>query len=321
MRRGVFFILWIISSNAYALEKLKNEKLPSEASMQVGLNDIPHDILSIIFYHCNSKTLKRLGLLSKKWNKLNPRAFYPISFPSYSGGIKLRFWKARKRNHFEKITGLYNKGRFAGALNKFKPVSRAEVSSQIGIIGMLADLLAFNKFYLEAEYWYKIYYHEVPGDKVDDNRLIKSVIRNDFEHTNLLLKLGVNPDQRDEIYGSTALMFATQRGYSKLVRLLIQFNADIHAISKNINLSVFDFAMQEIHLDTIKTLIEAKIGIDMRHSKTGSTALMYGAQQNNKEVVQFLVDNGADRTLLNNWARTVFYFAGDNEEIWLILLS
>ena len=330
MRTGMFWILFFISSSICALEDLKHEKpisedfSPSQALVQVGLEHIPKDILCIIFYYCNIKTLNNLGIISTKWKDLNPRGTFNISFhhPRKSKfnmlrRINLKFRKSKEgSNNFERISNFYKKGRFKKALNNFQHLSQEQILSQICRVRILADLLALNEFFAEAEVWYRIYYSEVRSDSVDDKSL-EDIKQNIFEQTKLLLR--VHAEQIDANFGSTALIWAAQKKQFEPLHLLAEYHAYIYATDNNLNLSVFDFAMKNVYLETLQVLFESGLDINTRDSKYGSTALMFAAQQSKKEAVQFLVDKGADRTLLNNNGHNVLFYATDNEEILSIL--
>jgi ankyrin repeat protein len=108
-----------------------------------------------------------------------------------------------------------------------------------------------------------------------------------------LLEQGVHPDQRDEA-GKTALMLAVGGGHAKIVHLLCEAGADVHATfggSPAGDLWAFAFAHPK--LDVMECLIEH--GLDP-NAPRGDLAppLVLALRFDNKDFLRLLLAHGAD---------------------------
>ena len=125
---------------------------------------------------------------------------------------------------------------------------------------------------------------------------------------------GININSRDSENGSTALMFATQQGEWQIAEFLLENGAGLSFISRRVNKTAFDFAMEKVSKNTLMVLFNNGLDIDTRDSEYGSTALMFAAQQGNKEAVLFLLEKKADKSLKSQTSnKTAFDFANTAE--------
>jgi ankyrin repeat protein len=62
-----------------------------------------------------------------------------------------------------------------------------------------------------------------------DKQLFKAVKNGNLSAVRLLIRRGVDVNFRENRDGKTALMIASKRGYYKIVRLLLKYNANVRA--------------------------------------------------------------------------------------------
>lgn len=105
-----------------------------------------------------------------------------------------------------------------------------------------------------------------------------------------LLAEGAEINQRDQ-YGQTALMLAARHGRAEVVRLLLEYDADLDVIAKH-GLSALMLAVVNRHLDVAKQLIDAGANIQLRGSGapgfTGKTARELAEQSGLVELADYL---------------------------------
>ncbi len=90
------------------------------------------------------------------------------------------------------------------------------------------------------------------------------VITGDYVSVANLLVEGVEVNQLDR-YGQTALMLAAWHGWAEVVRLLLQYNADLDITAKY-GLSALMLAVVNHHSDVAKELIDAGANTQLRGS-------------------------------------------------------
>ncbi len=89
-----------------------------------------------------------------------------------------------------------------------------------------------------------------------------AVITGDYVKVVNLLVEGVEVNQRDQ-YGQTALMLAARHGWAEVVRLLLEYNADLDITAKY-GLSALMLAVVNHHSDVAKELIDAGANTQLR---------------------------------------------------------
>ena len=107
--------------------------------------------------------------------------------------------------------------------------------------------------------------------------LLLSAIRGAAKRTEMLLRLGANPNYRGGKFGDTAMTAAAIMGRREIVELLIAYQADV-------NIQDFD----------------------------GGTPLIWATIGQHAELVQFLLDSGADPNIRENDGHTALQFAIEN---------
>lgn len=125
------------------------------------------------------------------------------------------------------------------------------------------------------------------------NMLFKTVEMNDVKFVKMLIKEGGEINQRDD-YWSTPLMIASKNGYSDIVEVLLNKDADV--IDDN-------YIHEEMHGEHEES--ERRRCLLNAQNKYGQTALSLAAENNRADIVRKLLseagsDGPIDLTLVNN---------------------
>ena len=125
---------------------------------------------------------------------------------------------------------------------------------------------------------------------------------------NMLLQVGADTIIADDD-GTTCLMYAVKTDCSKEVLLaIIDHGADVNATNKH-NRTVLIIACKERHEDAIHLLLKAGSDTNIA-DKNGDTCLMYAVDGHfSKEVLQAIIDQGADVNATNKYSRTALTLA------------
>ncbi|KAL1505978.1 hypothetical protein ABEB36_005419 [Hypothenemus hampei] len=108
------------------------------------------------------------------------------------------------------------------------------------------------------------------------------------EVADILLKAGADI----ELGASTPLMEAAQEGHLELVRFLLEYAANVNAVTQT-NDTALTYACENGHTDVAELLIQ--YGADIEHeSEGGRTPLMKACRAGHLCTVKFLIDKGAN---------------------------
>ncbi|XP_050294137.1 ankyrin repeat and KH domain-containing protein 1-like isoform X2 [Anthonomus grandis grandis] len=108
------------------------------------------------------------------------------------------------------------------------------------------------------------------------------------EVADILLKGGADI----ELGASTPLMEASQEGHLELVRFLLEYGANVNAVTQT-NDTALTYACENGHTDVAELLIQ--YGADIEHeSEGGRTPLMKACRAGHLCTVKFLIDKGAN---------------------------
>lgn len=108
-----------------------------------------------------------------------------------------------------------------------------------------------------------------------------------------LLHAGANPNVTDK-NGSTPLVYAMQQGHQEIAKLVLSAGADVNYKNPfNGNTALISSVDVPKNLEMIKFLVYHGAHLDEINSK-GETVLFKAVENNEKDVVSFLVGSGAD---------------------------
>lgn len=127
-------------------------------------------------------------------------------------------------------------------------------------------------------------------------------------HTDVVKKLikaggDVSLKTKKNAFGYTALHIAARYGHFELVNLLLKLGADVNAETTGFKQTPLHQAAIANVDSILLTLIEA--GADVDHADAdGDTPLLVAALFGNQESLKVLVNNGADKSLVNSHGNT-----------------
>lgn len=114
----------------------------------------------------------------------------------------------------------------------------------------------------------------------------------DLELADLLVRAGANVEVTNR-YGITPLSLACTNGNASIVELLLKAGADANAALPGGETPLMT-AARTGRLAPVKALLARGAVVDSKEERRGQTALMWAAAEGHSEVVQALIDAGAD---------------------------
>jgi ankyrin repeat protein len=144
------------------------------------------------------------------------------------------------------------------------------------------------------------------------------------EVLNLLLDTGVDVNIQD-VNGITSLHLASAERNYTVVKMLIENGVDVNTVTSDQRTSLHYAASTEYaNARSARLLLNAGINVNARDAE-GMTALHLASRVRNYEIVEMLVDNGADVTILCNMMKTSLHYAAMskfwNKEVIHFLMS
>jgi uncharacterized protein len=131
--------------------------------------------------------------------------------------------------------------------------------------------------------------------------------QDDLETADLLIRAGANVKAANR-YGVTALSLACTTGNGPLVELLLKAGADANAALPGGETPLMT-AARVGSLAAVKSLLARGAAVDARDERRGQTALMWAAAEGHADVVQTLIELGADARLRLTSGFTPLLFA------------
>lgn len=131
----------------------------------------------------------------------------------------------------------------------------------------------------------------MPATK-QDAVLIQAAKTGNIIHVQALLAKGVDANAKDS-EGTTGLMFAAQKGYTEIVRILLNNDANVNLASRRFGLTALMLAAANKQADVMRLLLAAGADVDAKNDD-GSTALMAASLKGDINVVRLLLDAKAD---------------------------
>jgi len=109
--------------------------------------------------------------------------------------------------------------------------------------------------------------------------------------------------------GFTALHVASYFGHAEVVTLLLDQGADVNKVAMNgSGLTALQSAVSRGNDDVVKTLLEFNADVDVK-MLGGFTSLMMAGAMGAQGLVELLLENGADKTLVSDDGRDAASFA------------
>jgi ankyrin repeat protein len=161
----------------------------------------------------------------------------------------------------------------------------------------------------------------------------------------LLISKGVEINQKNELTGETALIFASKGGHNKTVSLLINNNADI-TIRDNVGKTALEWAATKGNKIIVRQLLAASDKVSLEYNghnplvsavyskdlstvkylvannfrinendDYGETPLIVAAKLGNPDLTRYLLDAGADPIIADREGRTSLMWAAQSKDI------
>jgi len=161
---------------------------------------------------------------------------------------------------------------------------------------------------------------------IKDNTLLLWLIKNgEINIAEKLIKIrGIDLDKQDNSHKDTALMYAAYKGYTDIVKLLIENRANLNIQDEN-GLTALMWAIEKENNEIAKLLINSD-NIDLnKQDKNSLTALMWAIEKENNEIAKLLINSdGIDLNKQDKQALTALMWAlgkGNNEIAKLLIDS
>lgn len=134
----------------------------------------------------------------------------------------------------------------------------------------------------------------------------------------LLMENKANPDLiRND--GMSAIKFARQYNHKAAEKLLLKYGATpTEDVNASVNARIL-LASEVGDLDSVEDLLEDGADINARYYNALSTPLIEAVKNNQEEVVEFLIKNGADREIVDISNKKAVDYAQNNPKILAIL--
>ncbi|MDZ4767465.1 MAG: ankyrin repeat domain-containing protein [Chloroflexota bacterium] len=138
--------------------------------------------------------------------------------------------------------------------------------------------------------------------------LMNAVNKNDAAGARTLIADGANVSEIDA-KGDSPLIIAAYKGYTEIVRLLLEAGANVGALDPGMKATALHAAAYAGHAAAAQLLIQHRIDIDKQGPYNGYTALHDAIWQDNIEVARALIDAGANLQIASNSGETPLSFA------------
>ena len=137
---------------------------------------------------------------------------------------------------------------------------------------------------------------------------MNAINENNFSLAQQLIRNGADVNELDSNQDAP-LVIAAYKGYSEIVKLLLESGADIRAVDPGMKATALHAAAYAGRTEAAKLLIEYNIDINKQGPYNGYTALHDAVWQDNVEIVKLLLAANSDLSLLSNDGKSPLDFA------------
>ncbi len=137
--------------------------------------------------------------------------------------------------------------------------------------------------------------------------LMNAINKNNAAQVKQLIDDGADVNELNN--GDAPLVMAAYKGYTEIVRMLLEAGADVRAVDPGMKATALHAAAYAGRAEAAKVLIEYNIDINKQGPFNGYTALHDAIWQNNVDVVKVLLDANADMSLRSHEGKTPLEFA------------
>lgn len=178
----------------------------------------------------------------------------------------------------------------------------------------ICDSTYFKKKYIKKNHWieYYINYLKQKIETPDDLAVIK-----------MLLNMGINPNFLSN--EESLLLLAVVNNKPKLIKLLLQYNADPNVQIETEYISTYPIIEAAKNTEILKLLINAGVDINVQ-DHNGYTALINASALCNATGVELLLNAGANKNITTYGGETAidlvcddFYSSSDSDKIYDLL--
>ena len=113
-------------------------------------------------------------------------------------------------------------------------------------------------------------------------------------------------------------MQASARGYTEIVPVLLEANADKDLKSREGNTALI-CACEKGNVDIVRVLLEARANHDDAN-RDGNTALICACEQDHVETTYMMLEAGARKNVKNKFGKTALHCAGDKGHVKIVHL-
>ncbi len=136
--------------------------------------------------------------------------------------------------------------------------------------------------------------------------LITAIFAGNIPAIQSLLKSGENVNQSYD--GFTPIQYAIKLRKAKIVKLLIENNADLRIYDRD-NESLLQHIFTKFKESTTLSILKSLPDIHIADIYDRNTALYYAAHRNYTKCIDYLIDNGANPNALNRQGQSPIFFA------------
>jgi len=217
--------------------------------------------------------------------------------------------------------------------DKMTPLILSAYYGNIGIVKLLLDKITENRKYIKDEEELKKYNYKYLNakDKYNKTPLIWASKNNRIGAIKLILdkiienRKYIKDEEELKEYndkylnakdsdGKTALIYAAENGYTKIIKLLIDSGADINKKDNKEMKPALIWAMKnkEFGKEVVELLIKNGANLNVKVAYEDNSALHYAVLYKQIEIIELLINRGVDLNKKNNYGFTALMSAVHN---------